>query len=98
MIVRLIAETVTPVVAKSRFLSVRGARGMVSNRPYLDLATPARHRCRTTLIVKQGANRLPVYRRAHMGYLHVDFKVRTRNQANRKIQARERAVLQMSAR
>ena len=87
MIVRLIAETLTPIVAKSRFLRVRGARGVVSNRPYLDFAAPARYRCRTTLIVKQGAHGFPVYRRAHMGYLHVDLKARTRNQANRKIQA-----------
>ena len=40
-----------------------------------------------TLIVKQGANRFQVYRRAYMGYLHLDFKTRTYQQANRKIQA-----------
>lgn len=87
MIVRLIAETLTPIVAKSRFLRVCGARGIVSNRPYLDLKGPSRHGCRTTLILKQGAQGFPVYRRAHIGFLHLDFKVRTRKQANRKIQA-----------
>jgi len=87
MIVRNIAETLIPLVAKSRFLWVRGARGVVSNHPYLDLKAPARHRCRMILIVKQGANGFPVYRRAHVGYFHLDFKARTRKQANRKIQA-----------
>ncbi|MFQ5821956.1 MAG: hypothetical protein ACE5I5_18360 [Candidatus Heimdallarchaeota archaeon] len=87
MIVRLIAETLTPIVAKSRFLRVHGAQGVVSNHPYLDLKGPSRHGCRTTLIVKQGIQGFPVYRRAHMGYLHLDFKVRTRKQANHRIQA-----------
>ena len=87
MITRLIAETLTPIVTKSRFIRVRGIRGVVSNRPYLDLTAPARHRCRTTLIVKQGAQGFPVYRRAYMGYLHLDFKTKTQKHANRKIQA-----------
>ena len=99
MIVRLIAETLTPIVAKSRFLRVCGARGIVSNCPYLDLKGPSRHGCRTTLIVKQGAQGFPVYRRAHIGFLHLDFKVRTRMQVNRKIQAflQLRCVGQLSA-
>ena len=83
MIVRLIAATITPIVSKSRFLRVRGARAMVSNQPYLELQAPARHQCRTTLIVKQGTHGLPVYRRAQIGYLHVDFKVKTWKQAHR---------------
>jgi len=37
MITRLIAETLTPIVTKSRVIRVRGARGIVSNRPYLEL-------------------------------------------------------------
>ena len=87
MIVRLIAETLTPIVAKSRFIRVRGARGVVSNHPYLDLKAPAQHRCRTTLIMKQGENGFPFHFRAHMGYLHVDFKTRTSQQARRKLKA-----------
>lgn len=87
MIVRLIAESLTPIVAKSRFLRVHGARGVVSSHPYLDLNGPYRHGCRTILIVKQGTQGFPVYRRAHMGYIHLDFKARTRKQADRKIQA-----------
>lgn len=74
MIVRLIAETLTPIVAKSRFLRVRGTRGVVSNRPYLELEAPAHHQCRTTLIVKQGAHKLPVYRRAYVGVLAPRFQ------------------------
>ncbi len=99
MIIRLIAETLTPIVKKSRFLRVQGAHGVVSNRPYLELNAPTRHRCRTTLIVKQGIQGFPIYRRAHLGYLHVDFKVRTRKQANRKIQAilQQRYVGQFTA-
>jgi len=85
MIVRLIAETVTPIVNKSRFLRVRGARTIISNHPYLNLEGPTRHRCRTTLVVKQGTHGMPVYRRAHTGYLHVDFKVKNWKQAHRKI-------------
>lgn len=87
MIVRLIAEPLTPIVAKSRFIRVRGARGVVSNHPYLDLKAPAQHRCRTTLIMKQGENGFPFHFRAHMGYLHVDFKTRTSQQARRKLKA-----------
>ena len=86
MIVRLIAETLTPIVTKSRFLKVCGAKGVVSNKPYLDLEEPTKHRCRTMLLVKKGANGYPIYRRAHTGYLHVDFKARTWKQASRKIQ------------
>jgi len=87
MITRLIAETLTPIVTKSRVFRVQGARGIISNRPYLELETPARRRCHTTLIVKQGANRFPVYFRAHSGYLHVDFKARTQKRATRKMEA-----------
>ncbi|MFQ5818367.1 MAG: hypothetical protein ACE5I5_00010 [Candidatus Heimdallarchaeota archaeon] len=85
MIVRLIAETLTPIVAKSRFLRIHGAQGVISNRHYFDLKAPTRHQCRTTLIVKQGAHGFPIYRRAYMGYLHLDFKTKTFKQANRKI-------------
>lgn len=86
MITRLIAETLTPIVAKSRVFRVRGARGIVSNRPHVELGTPARRRCHTTLIVKQGAHGLPVYFRAHSGFLHVDFKARTPIRATRKME------------
>lgn len=72
--VRLIAATITPIVSKSRFLHVRGARAVVSNQPHLELQTPTRHRCRTTLLVKQSVQGFPLYRRAHLGYLHMDFK------------------------
>ena len=85
MITRLIAETLTPIVSKSRFLKLPGARGVVSNRPYLELEAPSRHWCRTTLVVKQGAQGFPLHRRAYMGYLHVDFKAHTPKQARRKV-------------
>lgn len=87
MIVRLIAETVTPVVAKSRFLKLSGARAVVSNRPYLEREAPVWHPCQTTLIVKQGAQGFPFYHRAQMGFLHLDFKAHTEKQARRKCKA-----------
>ena len=87
MIVRLIAKILTPIVSKSRILKIHGARGIISNRPYIEQEAPTYHGCRTILIVKQGANGRPVYRRVYMGYLHVDFKVRSQKQAERKIQA-----------
>lgn len=85
MITRLIAETLTPIVSKSRFLKLSKARAVVSNHPYLDLDAPTRHGCRTTLVVKQGVQKLPLYRRAYMGYLHVDFKTHNPKQARRKV-------------
>ena len=87
MIVRLIAETLTPIVAKSRFIKWHRAQGVISNRPYHDLEAPARHRCRTSLIVKQGADGFPFHARAHIGFLHLDFKAHTIKQARRKVKS-----------
>jgi len=86
MITRLIAETLTPIVSKSRFLKLPGACRVVSNHPYLELDAPARHGCRTTLVVKQGVQGFPLHRRAYMGYLHVDFKSHTTKQVRHKAQ------------
>ena len=87
MIVRLIAETLTPIVtrSRSRFFKVDGAQGVISNRPYLEQEGPVRHRCRTLVIVKQGTQGFPIHLRAHAGYLHLDFKAHTGKQARRKL-------------
>lgn len=87
MITRLIAKTITPIVSKSGFLKLSEARGVISNRPYWDYQAPTRHGCHTTLIVKQNAKGFPLYRRAHVGYLHIDFKAKTRKQALQKIKS-----------
>lgn len=83
MIVRLIAKTLTPIVTKSRsrFLKIRRAWGVVSNRPYLDLEAPIYHRCCIMVVVKQGARGLAVRLRAQVGYMHLDFKAHTTKQA-----------------
>lgn len=85
MIVRIIAETLTTIVAKSRFLRLCGAQGIISNRPSINLEAPTRNLCHTTLVVKQGVHGFPLYRRAHLGYLHLDFKAHTSKQARRKL-------------
>lgn len=85
MRVRVIGRLLTPLVVKSRIFRCQGKTCIVSNLPYDDWAAPYRHRCRRVLVVKQGRNCYPFQQRACIGFVHVDFKTKTRTQAYKEI-------------